>query len=181
MLEFCDGLLRNTPEVFFRGSLVSLNMDDQVVLCYILTELVNFQQSKEDEISPSDLVQNARVDGKPVRTFLKDLINTSIKTEARLIIANTVSAFLRGLLIAFLGHEVGHLSAAQFASVDMTTGVLTFIITNVIEFSSANPVSPLKPADVLRKVARLALGAETPTEEGAPKIVAASVSCQSSH
>ncbi|CDJ48117.1 hypothetical protein, conserved [Eimeria brunetti] len=176
MLEMCSGLLRESPQALFRGSLVSASMEDIVVMCYILSELVSFQQVKEDEITAGDLVERTRVDGKPVMTYLKDLINTSIKPETRLITANIVSPFLRGLLIAFLGQEVGHLAAAQFAAVDLTTGILTFVITSSIDFSSADPVNPLKPADVLRKVARLALGAETPTEGGAPKIVAATVS-----
>ncbi|CDJ38129.1 hypothetical protein, conserved [Eimeria tenella] len=176
LFEQCDSLLRHKPEVYFNGSLVSSNMDESVVLCYLLLELVNRQQAKEEEVAAIDLVQTTMIDKKPVQMYIQDLVNTRIKNEVRLGIANDVAPFLRGLLTAFMGHQIGLISAAQFASVDIATGVMTFLVVQAVEYSSLNPHNPLKPAEVFKKIARVTFGAEAFEGQKSSKIVAATVS-----
>lgn len=178
LFEQCDSLLRHKPGVYFNGSLVSSNMDESVVLCYLLLELVNRQQAKEEEVAAIDLVQTTMIDKKPVQMYIQDLVNTRIKNEVRLGIANDVAPFLRGLLTAFMGHQIGFISAAQFASVDIATGVMTFLVVQAVEYSSANPHNPLKPAEVFKKIARVTFGAEAFEGQKGSKIIAATVSCE---
>lgn len=171
-------MLRNTPEVFANGSLVSRTMRDPVVLCYLLSDLARRQANGETTMSPADIVRTALVDGIPVEDSLNDISKTSLKSDVRIAIAGRIAPILRGLLIACSGHKLGRVGVAQFSAVDMATGIISFVFTTVLEFSSSDPTNPSTPADVLRRVARFAFGAEEiPGELPTSRVSAATVSC----
>ncbi|OEH77292.1 rhoptry neck protein [Cyclospora cayetanensis] len=170
----CRNLLK-PPHILADESLCSKTVDDWVILCFILIKLEKRGPIPE-EIAPMELVKAAFVDGKSVESHLHDLVNSGLPSDFRLQVANSINPFLRGLLIFFMGHQLGDVGAAQLLSVDLPTGVISFSFTHVYEFTSAEPEHGGTPAYVFRKLARIAFGAESLEESKPIKIANTSIS-----